>query len=128
MCVLKSSTTPPKVCMLSHFSHVQLFVTLWTVARHALSLGFFRQEHWNGLSCPPPGDLPNPAIKPTSPVSPALQADSLSTEPPEKPIKSERLFTNLIIRQLFLAATKLDNFLSSGHNAGKSGRTQDPRQ
>ena len=75
-----------------------------------------------------PEEFPDPGIKPTSPVSPALQADSLSTEPPEKPIKSERLFTNLIIRQLFLAGTKLDNFLSSEHNAGKSGRTQDPRQ
>ena len=39
-------------------------------------MGFSRQEHWSGLPCPPPGDLPNPGIKPTSPVSPALQADS----------------------------------------------------
>ena len=39
--------------------------------------GFSRQEYRNGLSFPPPSDLPNPGIKPTSPVSPALQADSL---------------------------------------------------
>ena len=50
-------------------------VTLWTVAYQApLSVGFPRQEYWNGLPCPPPGDLPDPGIKPSSP---ALQADSL---------------------------------------------------
>ena len=44
-----------------------------TVARQApLSMGFSRQEHWSGLPCPPPGDLPNPGIKPTSLTSPAL--------------------------------------------------------
>ena len=60
--------------MLSRFSHVQLFVTLWTVAQQApLSMGFSRQEYWNGLPCPPPGDLPNPGIKPVSLISPVLQ-------------------------------------------------------
>ena len=48
-------------------------VTLWTVAHQAsLSMGFFRQEYWIGLPCPPPRDLPNPG---TESVSPALQAD-----------------------------------------------------
>ena len=52
-------------CMLSCFSCVQLFVTLWTIAPQApLSMGSFRQEYWSGLPCPPPGDLPNPRIKP----------------------------------------------------------------
>ena len=47
------------VCVLSHFSHVQLFVTLWTVAHQApLSMGPFRQEYWSGLPCPPPRDFP----------------------------------------------------------------------
>ena len=56
-------------------SHVQLFETPWTVARQApLSMGFSRQEHWSGLPCPPPGDLPHPG---NEPGSPALQADSL---------------------------------------------------
>ena len=42
-------------------SHVQLFVTPWTVGFQApLSTGFSRQEYWSGLSCPSPGDLPNP--------------------------------------------------------------------
>ena len=45
-------------------------------------MGFFRQEYWNALPCPPPGDLPNPEIKPRSP---ALQVDSLPSEPPGKP-------------------------------------------
>ena len=45
-------------------SHVQLFVTPWTVAHHApLSMGFSRQEYWSGLSFPSPGDLPDPGIK-----------------------------------------------------------------
>ena len=59
--------------MLSCFSHVQLFVTPWTVAHQApLSVGFSRQEHWSGLPCPPPGDLPNLRIEPAS-AFPALQ-------------------------------------------------------
>ena len=40
-------------------------------------MGFSRQEYWNRLPCPPPGDLPNPGIDPKSPVSPALQENSL---------------------------------------------------
>ena len=57
----------------SHFSRILLFLTLWTVAHQApLSMGFSRQEYWSGLSCPPPGDLPNPGIEPTSLMSPAL--------------------------------------------------------
>ena len=61
------------VCVLSHFSRVQPFVTPWTVARQApLSVGFSRQEYWSGLPCPPPPDLPNPGIGPASLVSPAL--------------------------------------------------------
>ena len=64
--------------MLSHFNRVQLFATLWSIARHApLSMGFSRQEYWSGLPFPAPGDLSDPGIKPKSPVSPALQADSL---------------------------------------------------
>ena len=64
--------------MLSHFSRVQLFATLWTVAHQAsLSTGFSKQEHWSGLSCLSPGDLPIPGIEPASPAPPALQVDSL---------------------------------------------------
>ena len=60
-------------CVQSHFSHLRLFATLWTVAHKApLSMGFSRQENWNGLPCPPSGDLPEPGIEPTSLTSPAL--------------------------------------------------------
>ena len=46
-------------------SCVWLFVTPWTVAcQDLLSMEFSRQEYWNGLPCTPPGDLPNPGIKP----------------------------------------------------------------
>ena len=61
------------VCVLSCFSHVQLFVTPWTVAwKVLLSMGFSRQKYWSGLPCFPQGDLPNPGIKPISLMSPAL--------------------------------------------------------
>ena len=46
---------------------------------------FSRQEYLSELPRPPPGDLPNPGIKPMSPASPALQVDSLPTESPGKP-------------------------------------------
>ena len=53
----------------------------WTVACQVpLSLGFPRQEYWGGLPFPSPGDFPDSGIKPESPVSPALQADSLPAE------------------------------------------------
>ena len=66
------------VCMLSHFCRVQLFAILRTVAHQAsLSVVFPRQEYWSGLPFPPPGDLPDPGIKPVPPAAPALQADSL---------------------------------------------------
>ena len=68
------------------FSCVLLFVTPWISACQAsLSMGFSRQEYWSGLPFPPPGDLSDPGIKPESPVSPALQVDSLPTEPSGKP-------------------------------------------
>ena len=54
-------------CMLPCVYRVQLCVTQWTAAPQApLSMGFFRQEYQSGLPRPPPGDLPNPGIKPVS--------------------------------------------------------------
>ena len=49
------------------------------------AMEYSRSEYWSGLPCPPPGDLPNPGIEPRSP---ALQADSLPSEPPGKPKKT----------------------------------------
>ena len=69
--------------MLCSIAQLRLFATPWTVARQApLFVGFSRQDYWSGLPCPPPGDLPDPGIESRSP---ALQADSLPSEPPGKP-------------------------------------------
>ena len=63
---------------------VRLFVTPWTVAYHASpSMGFSRQEYWSGLPFPSPGNLPDPGIEPRSP---ALEADTLTSEPPGKTV------------------------------------------
>ena len=68
-------------------------VTPQTVAHQApLFMGLSRQEYWNGLPCPPPGNLPDPGIEPKSP---ALQVDSLPSEPPGKP-------NNLIMKSVKL--------------------------
>ena len=69
--------------MLNHSSHVPLFVTPWTIAHQGpLSIGFSKPEYRNGLSCLPPGDLPNPGIEPVSLKSPALvKAGSLPLVP-----------------------------------------------
>ena len=109
--------------MLSHFSQVWLFATLWTVAHQApLSMGFSRQEYWSGLPCPPPGDLPNPGIKP---MSPALAGGFFTTSAtwealsPNSPVNSWRktavrdelpvsLKTFISLAQLIVCA----NFLS----------------
>ena len=65
-------------CVLSCFSPV--CATPWTVAHQAsLSMGFSRQEYWSGLSCPPPGDPPNPEIKPVSLTSPELAGGFFTT-------------------------------------------------
>ena len=70
-------------------SQVRRFVTPWIVARQALlSREFSRQEYWSGLPSNPPGDLPDPAIKP---VSSALQADSL-------PLSHQK--TNFVLTQI----------------------------
>ena len=74
---------------------------------------FSRQEYWSGLPFPPPGDLPDPGIKPQSP---ALQADSLPSEPPGKLIFSEenlrmanmypkRCLISLIIKEVQIKTT-----------------------
>ena len=71
------------VCVLSWFSHVGLFVILWTITCQApLSMRFSRQEYWSGLPFPSPGDLPDPELEPGSST---LQADSLLSEPPGEP-------------------------------------------
>ena len=73
------------MCVLSR---ARLFATPWTAAHQApLSIGFSRQEYWSGLPCPPPGDLPDPGIKLTSP---AWVGGFFITEPPGKPFLLDR--------------------------------------
>ena len=85
--ILKSRdiTLSTKVHLVSEvksLSRVRLFVTLWTVEDQApVFMGFSRQEYWSGLLFPSPGDLPDPGIEP---MSPALQAGALTSEPPGK--------------------------------------------
>ena len=70
-------------------SHVQLFVTPWTVTRQApLSMEFSRQECWSGVPCPSPGDLPNPGIESGSPT---LHTESLLSELLESQVKVKLL-------------------------------------
>ena len=68
------------VCVLSHFSHVPLFATQWTLAQQApLSMGFSRQEYCSGLPCPPPRDLLIPGMEPVSLMSSALSGRFFTT-------------------------------------------------
>ena len=72
------------VCV-SHFSHVQLFVTPWTIAHQAsLSIGSSRQQCQSGLSFPPPGDLPIQGSNPCLLRLLHWQAGSLPLAPPGK--------------------------------------------
>ena len=89
----------------SPFLHAQLlsrvrpFATPWqTVACQApLFMEFSRQEHWNGLPCPPPGDCPDPGIKPKSLVSPALAGDFFNTSAIwEAPVQLQPLWLSKI--------------------------------
>ena len=66
--------------MLSHFNHIKLFATLWTITRQAPpSIGFSRQEYSSGLPCLPPGDLPDPGIEPESLTSPVMAGRFFTT-------------------------------------------------
>ena len=76
-----------------------------------LSMGFSRQEYWSGLPCPPPGDLPDSGIEPTSPESPALRADSLLLSQSEGP---RTLFDFISVYVLFLYCLSL--FPRSSHS------------
>ena len=78
-----SNHTNALISQVKSLSRVRLFATPWTVAYQAPpSMGFSRQEYWSGLPFPSPGDLPDPGIEPRSP---ALQADTLTSESPGKP-------------------------------------------
>ena len=84
--VLQANPLPTEVkwSEVKLLSRVRLFATLWTVSHQVPpSMGFSRQEYWSGLPFPSPGDLPDPEIKPQSPT---LEADTLTSESPGKPL------------------------------------------
>ena len=84
---LPSLTCSPKTVHRTECVCVSCSATPWTVAHQApLSMEFSRQEYWSGLPFPSSGDLPRPGIEPRSP---ALQADSLLSEPPGRPLCTE---------------------------------------
>ena len=73
-------------------SHVQLFVTLWTVAHQAsLSMGFSRQEYWSGLPCPPPGDFSQPRDWIYVSCGSCIAGWFFTAEPPGKPLMAAGL-------------------------------------
>ena len=89
-------------------SRVQLFATPWTIAYQAPpSMGFSRQECWSGLPFPSPGHLPDPG---NEPGSPALQADTLPSEPLGKPDIVLDAKTNLL--DIFLSFFKMADIKS----------------
>ena len=86
--------------MLSHFSRVCLFATLWTIAHQApLSVGFSRQEYWSGLPCLLPGDLPDPGDQTCSSCIgrwvPYHQCHLKPNLPPLRGVQSSRNFSIL---------------------------------
>ena len=66
--------------VLSHFSHIQIFETLWTVAQQALlSMEFSKKAYWSGFPWPSPRDVPNTGIEPASPVSLTFAGEFFTT-------------------------------------------------
>ena len=94
------------VCMLSCFSHVQIFAALWTEAHQApLSVGFPRQEYWSGSPCPPPEDLPSPGIEPTCLTSPALAGGFFTTESPGRTLKVYSWMLKIVFTLCLISAS-----------------------
>ena len=79
----KALGTPGNIGEVKWLSCVRLFVTPWAVVYQAPPSMVSRQEYWSGYPFPSPGDLPHPGIEPRCP---ALQADTLPSEPPGKPL------------------------------------------
>ena len=104
-------------------SRVPLFVIPWAIAHQAsLCMEFSRQEYWSGLPFPSPGDLPNRGIEPGSP---ALQADSLPTEPPEKPRRAINRPHRPLIKGFYSAGHRCNGLRWEVPWNGKQGMMRD---
>ena len=91
------------------------FRTPWTIAHKApLSMGFPRQEYWGGLPFPSPGDLPDPGIKPASPI---FAGGFFTTEPPGKP---HRKFNQTVIQKMYEEKIKQSCVTHSPMNTASS--------
>ena len=101
-------------CVLSHFSCVQLFVIVWTVAHQAPLSGILQARILEWLPFPSPGDLPNPGIKLRFP---ALQADSLLSGSPGKPRDCQNLHSNLTPAGRWLCSDSGQNPLPGGRSS-----------
>ena len=97
-------------------SHIQLFATPWTITyQSSPSMGFSRQEYWNGLPFPSPEDPPDPGIKP---VSPALTGRFFTTERPGKPtiwIRGYLIQIKVITSTTWMAEIKPERRLAEKH-------------
>ena len=92
-------------CVLSHFNCVLSFATLWSPPGSPVHR-FSRQEYWNGVPCPPPGDLPNSGIKPVALMSPALASIFLTTSAPWE-IRCLLEFTQIQVLWLVVLSNQL---------------------
>ena len=100
------------LCGTQHTQFGSDFATPWAVAHKApLSMGSYGQEYWGGLPCPSPEDLPDPRIKPASPV---LSGGHLTSEPPGKPIQCQIEHHAPLVRFLFIS--HLEKAASSLHH------------
>ena len=105
-----------RVCVVSRFSRIWLFVTLWIVAfKTSLSMEFSRQEYWNRLPCPPPGALPDPGIKPVSLMSPALAGGSYTTSTTWEAPKYHLHVNNFIYISILDIFLEFQNFIYTCH-------------
>ena len=104
------------VCMLSHFSRVWLYATLWTVAHQApLSMGLSKQEYWSGLWFASPEDLSDPGVKPTSLMSPALADRFFTTSTTWGDRKYVQIALNEFVLFWFVPITKTFNIIMIEH-------------
>ena len=124
-------------CLLSHFSCVWLFETLWTLAHQApLAMGFSRQEYHSGLPCPPPGDLPDTGIEPATLTSPALAGEFFVTGSCWEALKcnyvffmtSSPLLIPLVHRTPCRSSMIPKPCAVTSHSAGTPGSTRRKRQ